>query len=76
MLRIKQYQVAFYDNEICYDETFFPPDEADIVDFYIEQLVNKNERYKAKIYIHLEDGRIYELKLEQVCKSHVEKNEL
>lgn len=67
MLRIKQYQAAFYDNEICYDETFFSPDEADVVDFYIEQLVNKNERYKVKIYIHLEDGRIYELKLEQVC---------
>lgn len=66
MLKIKQHQVAFYDNEVCYDEAFYPPDESDMVDFYIEKLIG-NERYKVRIYTHLEDGRVYELKLEQVC---------
>lgn len=67
--RIKQYQVAFYDmlrNGTCFDESFYGPDEIDEVMPYVETIEDVGKNDRTRVFVHFDDGDIYELKLEKI----------
>jgi hypothetical protein len=67
--RIKRYQVAFYDMVIdgmCFDEDFYSPDEINKVMPYIETIEDINNRDRSKVFVHFDNGDIYELKMEKI----------
>lgn len=75
--RVKEYQVAFYDmmrGGSCFDESFFEPDEINKVMPFVETVEDKVEDIRSKVFVHFDDGDIYELKLEKINK-HEECNE-
>lgn len=66
--RIKCYQVAFYDmtmGGICFDESFFAPDEIDKVMPYVETVEDVTNEDRSKVFVHFDNGDIYELKMEK-----------
>ena len=65
--RIKKYQVAWYDMEHkgdCFDESFYAPNEIDMVMPYIETVEDVNNSDRSRVFVHFDNGDIYELKLE------------
>jgi hypothetical protein len=67
--RVVSYQVAFYDmtrGGKCFDESFFPPDDIDNVITFTETIEDINSETRRKVFVHFDNGDIYELKLEMV----------
>ena len=67
--RIKQYQVAWYDmtnDGVCFDEDFFSPDEIDKVMPFVETVEDADNEDRSKVFVHFDNGDIYELKMEKV----------
>lgn len=66
ILRIKQYQVAFYDmlhGGTCFDESFFSPSEIEDVITFIEPDEDPDCFVRSRVFVHFEDGARYELKM-------------
>ena len=69
--RIKEYQVAFYNmhnNGYCFDEDFYSPDEIDKVIPYVETEEDVGNYDRTKVFVHFDDGDVYELKLKKIDK--------
>ena len=69
--RIEKYQISFYDMErggSCFDEAFFKPDEVDMVIPYVETIEDAKDSDRCRVFVHFDDGDIYELKLEKIEK--------
>ena len=67
--RIKNYQVAFYDmtrGGKCFDEILFKPDDIDIAITYVETEEDVNNFDRCRVFVNYDDGKRYELKLEDV----------
>jgi hypothetical protein len=67
--RIKQYQVAWYDvtmDDICFDESFYSPDRIGEVMPYVETVEDVGSYDRTKVFVHFDNGDIYELKMEKV----------
>lgn len=67
--RVKQYQVAWYDmtkDGSCFDEAFYDPAELDIVISYVETIEDINNNDRSRVFVHFDNGDIYELKLEKL----------
>lgn len=78
-LRIDKVQVAWYDMErggSCFDESWVIHKGDDIETLqhigmwltYVELDENENKRDKSRVFIHMDDGEQYELKLEKIEK--------
>lgn len=71
--RVKKYQVAFYDMDrgyVCFDETFYSPDEIDKVMPFVETVEDATNSDRTRVFVHFDDGDMYELKLEKLNKEH------
>lgn len=69
--RIKNYHLAWYDmarGGSCFDESFFEPDEVGEVIPYVETIEDEGKDDRSKVFVHFDDGDMYELKLEKVEK--------
>ena len=69
--RIKGYQLAFYDMKNggdCFDESFFSPNEIDVVISYVETIEDINNSDRCRVFAHFDNGDTYELKLEKIDK--------
>ena len=72
--RVKNYLVAFYDmtqNGGCFDETYYPPDKINKVIPYVETIEDKDNYDRTRVFVHFDDGDVYELKLEKVNKKYL-----
>ena len=68
-LKIDKAQVAWYDmtnNGRCFDEDFCSPDEIDKVITYVETIEDMGNRDRSKVFVHFDNGDIYELNMEKV----------
>lgn len=69
--RVKEYQVAWYDMDMdgsCFDESFYQPDEIGMVIPYVETIEDENHHDRSRVFVHFDNGDIYELKLEKIEK--------
>ena len=69
--RVKQYQVAWYDMDMggdCFDECFYKPNEIDKVIDHVETVEDENHHDRSRVFVHFDNGDIYELKLEKIEK--------
>ena len=67
--RIDHYQVALYDMEMngdCFDEAFFDHNEIDEVIPYVETIEDESHNDRSRVFVHFDDGDIYELKLVKI----------
>ena len=72
--RVKNYHVAFYDmtrDGGCFDETFYKPEEIDKAIVYAETVEDEGRNYRTRVFVHMDDGDIYELKLVKLTKGQV-----
>ena len=70
--RIKSYQLAWYDmtrGGKCFDETFFKPEDIDNAITYVETVEDENSNDRTRVFVHFDDGDIYELKLKKIDKN-------
>lgn len=70
--RIKKYHLAWYDmtrDGSCFDESFFKPDEVDKIMPYVETVEDEGKNDRSKVFVHFDDGDMYELKLVKVNKN-------
>ena len=68
-LKIIGYQVAWYDmtrNGRCFDESFYPPEEISKVIHHVETTENETWSIKSRVFMLLDNGNEYELKLEKI----------
>ena len=67
--RIRKYQIAFYDmtrDGCCFDEMFCSPNEIDKVMPFVETIEDADSYERTKVFVHFDNGDIYELKMEKV----------
>lgn len=67
--RVDHYQVAFYDMDMngdCFDEAFYDPDEIGAAITYVETIEDKNHHDRSRVFVHFDNGDVYELKLEKI----------
>ena len=70
--RIKYYQIAWYDmkrNGDCYDEDLVSPDGIDRVIPYVETIEDENNRDRSRVFVHMDNDDVYELKLAKIDKN-------
>ena len=80
-LRVKQVQVAWYDMKNkgdCFDESFIENngDEKDLLNrlglwaTYVDmnEEVDKNKMDRSRVFIHMDDGSVYELLMKKLSK--------
>jgi hypothetical protein len=67
--RIKEYQVAWYDNGgSCFDEDWYLPDEINTAITYVETEEDIGNTDRSKVFAIFDNGDRYELKLVKVDK--------
>ena len=69
--RIKNYHLTWYDmtrGGSCFDESFFEPNEVGEVMPYVETVEDECKNDRSKVFVHFDDGDMYELKLVKVDK--------
>lgn len=67
--RIKEYRVGWYDMTMggaCFDEDFYPPDAIEKVIPCVETIEDVGNYDRTKVFVHFDNGDIYELKMEKV----------
>lgn len=67
--RVIGYQVALYDmtrGGKCFDESFFKPDDIDNVITFAETIEDIGNQDRRKVFVHFDNGDVYEIKLEKV----------
>lgn len=84
-LRIKHVQVAWYDmerNGDCFDENFIFPSPEDesktlanigMILPYVETEEDDSKSDRSRVFVHFDNGDVYELKLEKISKEQFEK---
>lgn len=71
--RVKKYQVCFYDmdrNGDCFDETFYLPNEINMAMPFVETIEDVTNNDRTRVFVHFDDGDMYELKLKKLNKEH------
>lgn len=74
--RVKQFQIAWYDmvrRGDCFDEDFVPSDGIDRVIPFVETVEDEARRDRSKVFVYMDNGDVYELKMEKVSKEELEK---
>ena len=69
--RLDHFQVAWYDMERdgkCFDESFYDENEVDHVIPYVETIEDINNADRSRVFVHFDNGDIYELKMEKLTK--------
>jgi len=66
VLDVKYYQVAWYNNGVCFDEDFFTPDEIESVITYVETIEDTKREDRSRVFVCFGNGDKYELKLEKI----------
>ena len=69
--RVKQYQVCWYDMDTgggCFDESFYSLNEIDNVITRVETIEDENHISRTRVFVHMDDGDIYELKMHKLSK--------
>lgn len=67
--RIKEYRVGWYDmtmGGMCFDEDFYSPDAINKVISRVETIEDEGNADRTKVFVHFDNGDIYELKMEKV----------
>lgn len=84
-LRIKHVQVAWYDmdrNGECFDEDFVfpsPEDESKTLANmgmclpYVETVEDESKSDRSRVFVHFDNGDVYELKMEKLSKEQIAK---
>lgn len=84
-LRIKHVQVAWYDmerNGDCFDESFVFPSPEDesktlanigMILPYVETVEDESKSDRSRVFVHFDNGDVYELKMEKLSKEQIEK---
>lgn len=83
-LRVKQVQIAWYDmeqNGDCFDEDFVLPKDNDIKTLesigtilpYVETIEDGNKIDRSRVFVYMDNGDVYELKMEKLSKEEIEK---
>lgn len=78
-LRVKRVQVAWYNmnqNGDCFDESWIMPEENEIKTLekighilpYIETIEDKNKPDKSRVFVHMDNGDVYELLMKKLSK--------
>ena len=60
--RVKRYHVAFYDmtnDEGCFDESFFKPDEVARAMPYVETIEDEGKDDRTRVFVHFDDDDMY-----------------
>ena len=73
--RVKQFQIAWYDmqqNGDCFDEDFVALDGIDRVIPYVETVEDENNSDRSRVFVHMDNGDVYELKMEKLSKEQLE----
>ena len=76
-LKVKRAQVCFYDmtrGGSCFDESFIENDGDDVETLeemgkwltYIETDPNANNCDKSRVFVHMDDGEVYELQMRKL----------
>ena len=82
-LRVEKVQVAWYDmeqNGDCFDEDFVLPKDNDAKTLesigmilpYVETVEDVNKTDRSRVFVHMDNGDIYELKMEKLSKEQLE----
>ena len=69
--RVTKYQVCWYDMDMdgsCFDESFYATDDIDCVLPYVETIEDKDSRDRSRVFVHFDNGDMYELKLEKISE--------
>lgn len=84
-LRVKQIQVAWYDmerNGSCFDEDsiYLSENENDTLEemsriftTYVETVEDENKIDRNRVFIHMDNGDMYELKMKKLSKEEIKK---
>ena len=83
-LRVKRVQVAWYNmeqNGDCFDEDFVLPKDTDIKTLesigtilpYVETVEDENKTDRSRVFVHMDNGDVYELKMEKLSKEQFDK---
>lgn len=84
-LRIKHVQVAWYDmerNGDCFDESFVFPSPGDesqtlanigMILPYVETAEDEGNSDRSRVFVHFDNGDVYELKMEKLSKGQIAK---
>ena len=73
--RVKQFQIAWYDmeqNGDCFDEDFVATDGINQVIPYVETVEDENNSDRSRVFVHMDNGDVYELKMEKLSKEQLE----
>ena len=85
ILRVKHVQVAWYDMKRhgdCFDESFVLPSPEDesktLADIgmvlpYVETVEDKGKSDRSRVFVHFDNGDVYELKMEKLSKEQLAK---
>ena len=74
--RVKHFQIAWYDmeqNGDCFDEDFVEHDGIDRVIPYVETIEDENKTDRSRVFVHMDNGDVYELKMEKLSKEQFDK---
>lgn len=83
-LRVKRVQVAWYDmkqNGDCFDEDFVLPKDNEIKTLesigtilpYVETVEDENKTDRSRVFVHMDNGDVYELKMEKLSKEEFDR---
>lgn len=85
ILRVKHVQVAWYDmerNGECFDESFVLPspkgesktlENIGMILPYVETEEDKTKSDRSRVFVHFDNGDVYELKMEKLSKEQIAK---
>ena len=83
-LRVKHIHIAWYDmkqNGECFDESFIyptPDDDSKTLKNigmalpYVETIEDEKQSDRSRVFVHFDNGDIYELKMEKLSKEQIE----
>ena len=60
-------------NGDCFDEDFVEHDGIDRVIPYVETIKDENKTDRSRVFVHIDNGDVYELKMEKLSKEEFEK---
>ena len=83
-LRVERVQVAWYDmerNGDCFDEDFVLPKDNDTKTLesigmilpYVETVEDVSNTDRSRVFVHMDNGDVYELKMDKLSKELLEK---
>lgn len=85
ILRVKNVQIAWYDmerNGECFDESFVLPspegesktlENIGMILPYVETEEDKTKSDRSRVFVHFDNGDVYELKMEKLSKEQIAK---